>query len=283
MVGSDVCGFGGNVSENLCARWAMLGAFSTFYRNHNEIGKHSQEFYRWDTVADAARNAIEIRYRLLDYIYTAFHRQSQTGNPLLNPLFYIYPHDEKTFGIDLQFFYGDAILVSPVTEEDATSVDIYLPDDVFYDYYTGARVRGKGKTVTLDDIPFTHIPLHIRGGNIIPLRSEGANTTTALRTKSFEIVIAPDLKGKAEGTLYVDDGESIEQPAVLDIKFSYDNGFFKMEGKFDLEMMGEVKIAKITVLGQEKVSTLSVDGDESGKLVKEVDLSLNGPAEMQLN
>lgn len=284
MVGSDVCGFGGDATETLCARWAMLGAFSTFYRNHNGYGHDSQEFYQWDTVAEAARNAIEIRYKLLDYIYTAFYRQSQTGNPLLNPLFYIYPHDEKTFGIDLQFFYGNAILVSPVTEEDATSVEIYLPDDIFYDYYTGAAVRGEGKTVTLTDIPFTHIPLHVRGGTIIPLRAESANTTTALRNKPFEIVIAPDLEGQAEGELYVDDGESIEQTATLDIRFVYDNGFFKMEGKFDLEMMNEVKIAKITVLGQEKVSTFSVDGEgKSGKLVKEVDLSLNGPTEMQLN
>lgn len=293
MVGSDVCGFGGDVTEKLCARWAMLGAFSTFYRNHNEIGKHSQEFYRWDLVAEAARNAIEIRYKLLDYIYTAFYRQTQTGNPLLNPLFYIYPSDEKTFGIDLQFFYGDAILVSPVTEEDATSVDIYLPDDIFYDYYTGAPVRGEGETITLDDISFTHIPLHIRGGNIVPLRSESADTTTALRTKPFDIVIAPGLDGTASGSLYIDDGESIEQPATLDIEFSYDNGYFKMEGKFDLEMLDEVKIASITVLGQEeKVSAFSVNGDDgdgveveydadSRKMTAQVDLPLTGPVEVQ--
>lgn len=64
VVGPDVCGFGGNVTETLCARWATLGSFYTFFRNHAEIFANSQEFYRWDAVAEAARNGISIRYQL---------------------------------------------------------------------------------------------------------------------------------------------------------------------------------------------------------------------------
>ncbi|EGC44131.1 alpha-glucosidase [Histoplasma capsulatum var. duboisii H88] len=293
MTGSDVCGFGGNTTEQLCSRWAMLGAFSPFYRNHNGIDSESQEFYRWKLVAEAARKAIEIRYKLLDYIYTAFNRQARTGEPLLNPLFYLYPKDPNTFAIDLQFFYGDAILVSPVTEENSTSVDTYLPDDIFYDYYTGKPVRGEGKSVTLNDVDFTHIPLHIRGGNIVPLRANSANTTKTLREQPFNIIIAPGLDGDATGSLYLDDGESLEQKHTMDIKFSYNKGQFKMEGKFDPKAIGQLKIASISVLGHDgKAAEFKMEGGEGSQyeynaetevFSTRVDWPLTGPAQLKLS
>lgn len=290
MVGSDVCGFGANTTEGLCARWTTLGAFYPFYRNHNGLDSISQEFYLWDVVADAARSAIEIRYKLLDYIYTAFYRQTQTGHPILNPLFYLYPSDPNTPGIDLQFFYGDSILVSPVTEEDSTSVTIYLPDDLFYDYYTGSAVQGAGKEVVLNNIALTHIPLHIRGGSIIPERSEGAMTTTLLREKDFNLIIAPDANGNAKGSLYLDDGDTIEQKAITDISFEYSNGKLCTTGKFDYD--AGVGVNSVTILnyhGDSKKMRVS-GGDnkdvdfkydsETKKLTTQSRFPLSGPIEL---
>ncbi|GAD99202.1 alpha-glucosidase, putative [Paecilomyces variotii No. 5] len=249
MVGSDVCGYSGATTEELCARWTTLGAFSPFFRNHNELGNPPQEFYRWASVANAARKVINIRYRLLDYLYTAFHQQTTTGEPFLQPMFYLYPEDPNTFAIDLQFFYGDAILVSPVTSNGSTSVEAYFPDDVFYDWYTEAPLRGHGTNITLTDIDITSIPLHIRGGTIVPVRSSGANTTTELRAKGFDIVIAPGLDGTATGSLYMDDGDSLHQPATLDITLEYRNGIFRMNGGFGYS--AGVQIESVKLLGQE--------------------------------
>lgn len=67
MVGADTCGFMGNTDEELCNRWSQLSAFLPFYRNHNQRGAMSQEPYRWDSVAEASRNAIAARYALLPY------------------------------------------------------------------------------------------------------------------------------------------------------------------------------------------------------------------------
>lgn len=270
MVGSDVCGFGGNTTEELCARWASLGAFSPFYRNHNELGNIDQEFYRWPTVADSARKAIDIRYRLLDYIYTSFHRQTETGEPFLQPLFYLYPEDKNTFANDLQFFYGDALMVSPVTDEGSTSVDAYFPDDIFYDWYTGKPVRGHGHDITLTHVDITHIPLHIRGGNVIPVRSTGANTTAELRKKPFEVIIAPSLDGTAEGSLYYDDGDSQEQPRTTEINFKYGDGVLQMDGQFGYDP--GVKLVKATLL----------QGEQTRGATKKLNVDLTGPAKVRM-
>jgi len=278
IVGSDVCGFGGNTTETLCARWASLGAFNPFFRNHNGDTSISQEFYRWPLVASSARKSIDIRYRLLDYIYTAMHHQSTDGAPLLNPLFFKYPKDTNTYPIDTQFIYGNALLVSPVIEENSTSVEVYLPKDTLYDFHTGKKIKGEGKNITLADIPFDEIPLHIIGGNILPFRSSSAYTTTELRTRPFTIVIALDERGEAGGSLYIDDGVSTQQEAVIDVMMEYKGGRLSIKGKFGFKGKdgASVKIEAVKVLGKK-------DGKRDGEVVeKEVDVELVGDVEIEV-
>lgn len=159
-----------------------------------------------------------------------------------------YPQDINTAANQLQFFYGPSLLVSPVTEEGATSVEIYLPNDKYYSFSTLRPVEATGSYVKLTDIPYTDIPVHIRGGSIIPLRLSSANTTAQLRTKDFELLVAPDANGYAEGELYLDDGESLVQNKTSEIRFTYGGDSLEMSGLFGYDM-GDVKIAKVTILG----------------------------------
>ncbi|KAJ5551992.1 Glycoside hydrolase family 31 [Penicillium sp. DV-2018c] len=281
MVGSDVCGFGGNTTEELCARWAMLGGFYPFFRNHNEISSVPQEFYRWESVTKAAKKIIDIRYRLLDYLYTSFHRQTVGGTPFLQPLFYVYPQDSKTFGNELQFFYGDSILVSPVLEGGATSVDAYFPEDIFYDWFTGAVVQGDGSVKTISDLAVTDIPIHIRGGSILPLRTESAQTTTDLRKRGFEILVAPRADGSAEGELYLDDGESLRPDSAAQIQFTYRDGKLKIKGDFGFRP--DVAIEAVTLLGQKhEVRRDDASDARRHSVTKKVQIDLTGPSEVTL-
>jgi alpha-glucosidase len=254
MVGSDVCGFNGNADQYMCARWATLGAFQPFYRNHAELSTIQQEFYQWPVVADAAKKAIATRYQLLDYIYTGLYYQTKEGTPMINPLFFLYPEDANTFGIQEQWFYGDALLISPVVTDYSDTVTFYLPEDTFYDYWTYAKVDGEGKNVTISDLGYSDIPVHIRGGSIVPHRVNSANTTKALRKEDFYILVAPGADGKATGRLYLDDGESLEQPAISEVAFSFDGAKFSATGSFGYAGAdGEsVTVAKVVVLGQDR-------------------------------
>lgn len=288
MVGSDVCGFGGNTTEELCARWALLGGFYPFFRNHNSIDSIPQEFYRWKSVTEAARKIIDIRYRMLDYLYTAFHRQSVTGEPFLQPMFYLYPSDANTYENEAQFFYGDSILVSPVTDQGQTSVEAYFPDDLFYDWFTGVVVHGNEEKVKLDNLQSTDIPIHIRGGSVIPLRSKSAMTTTELRRRGFEIVVAPNANGYARGELYLDDGESLHPEHTSLVQFEYASRKLTIRGQFGYQ--AGVVIESVTVLGEkpskrsEKWKWERDDENEHhfdatmSSVTKKVNIELNGPA-----
>ncbi|KZW01941.1 glycoside hydrolase family 31 protein [Exidia glandulosa HHB12029] len=263
MVGPDTCGFGADTTEFLCSRWATLGAFYPFYRNHNQDGQRPQEFYRWPLVTAAAKNALDIRYRLLDYFNTALHAQTVDGSPSWNPLFFKYPADKNTWGIDTQFFFGDSILVSPVVEENSTSVTFYLPKDKFYDFKTFAPIEGKGANVTLNDVAFTDIPVYIRGGTVLPLRAKSAMTTTALRKNDFQIVVAPAADGTASGKLYVDDGVSLKQKATTEVSFKYAKGRLTVTGHFGYKL--GVKISSVTVLGVKSSGPYKLDGKAVAK------------------
>ncbi|PVG01300.1 alpha-glucosidase [Serendipita vermifera] len=264
-VGSDICGFGGDTTETLCARWATLGAFNPFYRNHNADASISQEFYRWPTVAQAAKNAIDMRYRLLDYFYTALHKAHVDGTPVLQPLWFQYPQDANTFPIDLQFLYGDSILVSPVHQENVTDVSIYLPNDTFYEFLTGNVVQGSGSSVQLSNVDYTQIPVHIRGGVVLPLRVESAMTTATLRKKNFELVVAPGKDGKASGSLYVDDGVSINPGSTLEAKYTYSNKKLRVQSDGGYNA-GNVKYGRVKILGVESApSGVRVNGRSVGQ------------------
>ena len=183
------------------------------------------------------------------------------GSPVINPLWFKYPTDTATFGIDLQFFFGDSILVSPITEENATTVAIYLPKDKFYDFATFAPVEGTGQNITLTDVNFTTIPLLIRGGAVLPLRAAGALTTTELRTKDFEFIVAPDASGAAAGLLYVDDGVSIVQETSTSVDMQFAEGKLCVNGSFAFNV--GVKVASVAFLGVENRPTaVAVDPGE---------------------
>jgi alpha-glucosidase len=272
MVGADVCGFASSTNEALCARWAMLGAFAPFYRNHNEYPPAiSQEFYRWPIVAEAARKAIDIRYRLLDYIYTALHRQSVDGTPLISPMFYLYPNDPKTFGLELQYFYGPGLLVAPVTEEGATSVDVYLPNGIFYDWYTHKRIQGRGATIHISNQTLTDIPLFLRGGVIIPVRTKSGMTTTEVREQNFELLVPLDSEGSATGELYLDDGISLQQKGTTLVTFKYKQGVLSARGEFGFKT--NVKITKVTVIGAGRKRDGGAEGEST---IITVDQALTG-------
>lgn len=250
MFGVDTCGFNGNTDYELCSRWMQLSAFFPFYRNHNVLSAIPQEPFRWASVASATKAAMQIRYSLLPYMYTLFHEASTTGSTVMRALAWEFPNEPQLAGVDTQFLLGPSILVTPVLEPQADTVKGVFPGvidgECWYDWYTGERVDAQAGVNTTIDAPLGHIPVFIRGGSVLPLQEPGY-TTTESRNNPWGLVVALSDDGDATGSLYVDDGISLEPNATLSIQFAATDGQLKANVTGDYADSNA--LGNVTVLG----------------------------------
>ncbi len=206
FVGADIGGFGGHSNAELFLRWMQMGTLTPFCRNHSELGNADQYAWAWgDVVLDAVREALELRYRLLPYIASAFMRASETGEPVQRPLVFDHQYDATVRELDDQYLFGRDLLVAPVTAAGTTARQVYLPEGDWYDWHTGAHVGGK--RWLLVDTPMDRIPVFARGGSVVPMWPEAPPSTAGYHPSSIELhVFVPVADGTYESLLHEDDG-----------------------------------------------------------------------------
>ncbi|KAL1277698.1 hypothetical protein QQF64_024371 [Cirrhinus molitorella] len=247
LVGADVCGFGGDTTEELCVRWTQLGAFYPFMRNHNDRPNAPQEPYVFSQQAqDAMRTAITLRYSLLPFLYTLFHHAHTSGSTVARPLFLEFPTDPNCQAIDRQFLWGSSLLISPVLEEGALEVTAYLPPGTWYSLHNGEAYYSKGQYI-LFPAPLDTINVHVREGSVIP-QQVPALTSTASRRNPFTLIVALSEGNWAKGELFWDDGESLdtfERGNYSYVVFFAEESYVvskpvKLNGSLDHLVLGEV-------------------------------------------
>ncbi|MCP4542153.1 MAG: DUF4968 domain-containing protein [Chloroflexi bacterium] len=201
--GPDTGGFGDFATGELFTRWLQMGIFLPFLRAHTYINSPDQEPWSWgEPYLTINRRFLELRYRLLPYLYTTFWQCAQTGLPILRPMLLNFQDDAATHVLDDQFLCGDAFLVAPVIEEGAIRRTVYLPAGVWYDFWTDEVFDSPARIEV--DAPLERLPLFVRAGSVVPMgpvmQYVGERTVDTLTLHVYP--------GNGENKLYEDDGQT---------------------------------------------------------------------------
>ena len=210
VVGADVGGFSnrGEACGELFVRWMQVGAFTPFFRAHTSLHSPRQEPWSYgEAVEDLVRQAIEWRYRLLPYTYGVFRQAEALGWPIMRSLFFECQDDPETFNPhnDTTYFWGDHLLIAPVTQQGQTIRKVYLPRGVWYDFRENRRYEGG--QYHLVEAPLDQIPVFVRAGATIPLQSI-QQYVDEFPLEELELHVFPG--GQQTSELYEDDGHSFQ-------------------------------------------------------------------------
>ena len=204
--GHNAGGFEEVATEELYLRWTVFWFFNPVAHFLGMEHPQYKEPWRYGERALATfRRYAELRYRLLPYIYSAAYDGYATGIPLMRPLVLDYPTDRRVYDIDDEFYFGDALLVAPVTRQGATGRSVFLPPGEWIDYWNGTRYAGD-RTIE-HPAPIDVLPIFVKAGAIIPMQPV-MNYVGERAVDPLTLDVFPS--GRSSYVLYEDDGMSLE-------------------------------------------------------------------------
>ena len=228
--GTDIGGFvpTKEFTAELYLRWFQFGAFCSLFRSHGRTWKLRLP-WGWNTgdpgpveirnydgaaIPDASqlhnpqvepicRKYLELRYRMLPYLYSAVRECATTGMPVMRGLWLHYPDDAAAVARGDEYLWGRDVLVAPVVEKGASFREVYLPSGAWFDFWTGERMEGR-RTIRRE-VDLETLPLYVRAGSILPLGPVKQHTGEQV-DQPLSLSIYPG--ADASFLLYEDDGSS---------------------------------------------------------------------------
>ena len=230
--GTDIGGFvpTREFTAELYLRWFQFAAFCPLFRAHGRTWKlrlpwgwntgdlGPKEITNYGEAADPdpselhnarvepiCRKYLELRYRLMPYLYSAVRECCRTGMPIVRALWLHYAGDAAAAARGDEYLWGRDILVAPVTEKEATSRRLYLPPGRWYDFWTNKGVEG-GREITRP-VDLATMPLYVRAGAVLPMGPVKQYTAEEV-DEPLSLTVYPG--ADSSSTLYEDDGRSFK-------------------------------------------------------------------------
>jgi alpha 1,3-glucosidase len=274
FIGADVGGFFNSPDSELLTRWYQVGAFCyPFFRCHcHHLSARREPSHLQGNFHAAVRKAICDRYELFILWYTAARNAFDTGEPIVRPLWWEF-NDGEVQDLETELIVFDCLLVAPILEPGAKTWTIYLPfGSRWFDYKTLKEIVGREFVMSLVNV--RDIPVFIRGGKIIAVRRTQRKSLELMIRDPFELIIAVNENGFAEGRIYVDDGHTFDYQngGFLYRKFVFENGVLKSQDYLVSDRESQFVnayqcvIGKIVILGLKQMPKNAKDG--TGKTLK---------------
>ncbi len=280
--GTDIGGFipTDELTGELYVRWFQFGAFCPLFRSHGR-NWHLRLPWGWDggdggpdetrgwkpapgelhddQVEPICRKYLELRYRLLPYLYTAAKDAQDTGMPIMRALWLHAPDDPVAVSRGDEYLWGADMLVAPVAEPHARFRRVYLPRGRWYDFWTEEPVRG-GREVERQ-IDLETIPVYVRAGAILPMGPVKQWTGEPV-DEPLTLVVYPGADGAA--SLYDDDGHTFAYRdgayMRMDMTWSDADGRLSLRLRDGSRMPDGPRTFAVRVVGREGTKEVRFDG-----------------------
>jgi alpha-D-xyloside xylohydrolase len=198
----DTGGWCGVPTDVLYIRWTQLSIFQSHLRYHGTAPLFREPWNFGQEAQAIVRDYLELRYRLIPYLYGESRIAADSGLPLLRPLVLEFQNDPSVRHIEDEFMCGRCILVAPVMTG-RNERDLYLPAGDWYDFWTGEMLTGPRwlhRECSLD-----MIPVYVRAGTVLPL-GPVVQCTSAMGNDEYTLRIFPEAGGTASYNLLEGEG-----------------------------------------------------------------------------
>eukprot|EP00347_Sterkiella_histriomuscorum_P019095 403342966 len=220
--GADIGGFTGFIGPEYLARWYLFGVFQPFMRAHGHESVNRREPWAQMRYSEDIKSYLLLRYQIIPYIYTAFYQSTQSGLPIMRPLWMMFPKERGFYKDSIQYMFGDSFLISP-NYPNPDQVQLLLPFECNWYNYDDFSIMPKSKERT----KFRSFGIFIREGSILTKKYLRKTSTAKHLRDPFLLEVYPIVSNNtAKGQLYLDDGKTYNyerQQQYTLVEFVYQN------------------------------------------------------------
>lgn len=200
-------------NPELVLRWIQFGVFTPIFRTHaTKDSRIERRIWKFENFP-LMREAVKLRYALFPYIYTMARNTYDTGIGICRPLYYEHPDAEEAYVYKGEYFFGDDILVAPVTEaavNGQSSKEIWFPEGKWWSVATNELIEGP--CVRTINFGINEIPYFFKAGAMIPFYPASVRNVT---DKPEEIILNVVAGSNGSGSLYEDNGDNSDYAKVF--------------------------------------------------------------------